>query len=284
MGTQRVCFRCCLSLVLIGAQALAMQPGAFAQETTAGIQGTAKDAQGGTVPGATVEVTSPALIGKKEVKTDSTGVYRFTNLPPGEYTLTITAPNFRTYKRTGIDLSAGRLPTIDVQLEIGITSQVVEVSAAAPIVDVTESKAAVTVTQDILEVMPKGRSFQSIIPDYRSDGLNANDQCLWFTLCGLRTNPRIGTSSSRRVDSPLDQDNTKKDHYRAIDPGFEIGGPIFKDKLWLFTSYIPSFTRLTRTVHFTGSDANGTPFGTRSFPESQDVHNALTRLDWSATS
>src|SRR6266480_304575 len=80
MGTERVCFRCCLSLVLIGAQALAMQPGAFAQETTAGIQGTVKDAQGGTVPGATVEVTSPALIGKKEVKTDSTGVYRFSLL------------------------------------------------------------------------------------------------------------------------------------------------------------------------------------------------------------
>ena len=386
MRTERVCFRCCLALVLICSLALTMLPAAFAQETTAGIQGTIKDAHGGTVPGATVEVTGPALIGKKEVKTDSTGVYRFTNLPPGEYTLTVTAPNFRTYKGTGIDLSAGRLPIIDVQLEIGTTSQVVEVTAAAPIVDVTESKAAATVTEDILNAIPKGRSFQSVIPFapgarqeplqsaarsvlsqggagrsggfqidgasdsentymvegmdttdiqnggvganvpmefiqevqikssgfeaeygggsgvvnviqktgsnawhgsiiayYRSDGLNANDQCLWFTLCGLRTNPRIGTSSSRRVDSPLDQDTTKKDHYRAIDPGFEIGGPIFKDKLWLFTSYIPSFTRLTRTVHFTGSDANGTPFGTRSFPESQDVHNALTRLDWSAT-
>src|SRR5258708_477908 len=74
MGRERVCFRCCLALVLICSLALAMQPGAIAQETTAGIQGTVKDAQGRTVPGATVEVTSPAVIGKKEVKTDSTGV------------------------------------------------------------------------------------------------------------------------------------------------------------------------------------------------------------------
>jgi len=124
----------------------------------------------------------------------------------------------------------------------------------------------------------------SMVTYYRSDGLNANDQCLWFTTCGLRTNPTIGSSSSLRVDSPLDRDITKSDHYRSVDPGFEIGGPLLKDRLWLFTSYIPSFTRVTRTVNFTGSDANGTPFGTRSFPETQDVHNALTRLDWSAAS
>src|SRR6266403_2119142 len=91
MGRERVCFSCCLALALIVSLALALQPGAFAQETTAGIQGTVKDAQGGTVPGATVEVTSSALIGKKEVKTYSTGVYRLTNLPPGDYPLSIPA-------------------------------------------------------------------------------------------------------------------------------------------------------------------------------------------------
>src|SRR5467141_4764117 len=67
---------------------------------------------------------------------------------------------------------------------------------------------------------------------------------------------RSGSSSSRRVDSPLDRDITKKDHYRAVDPGFEIGGPILKDRLWLFTSYILSFTRLTSTVTLLGSDSN----------------------------
>ncbi|HXN24071.1 MAG TPA: TonB-dependent receptor [Candidatus Dormibacteraeota bacterium] len=357
-----------------------------AQETTAGIQGTVKDAQGASVAGATVEVTGPALTGIKSITTDSSGAYRFTGLPPGVYTLTVSATNFRSYKNNRIELSAGRLPIIDVQLEIGTKAETVEVTSEAPIVDITQSKTETTVTQEMLDTMPKGRSFQSVIPFapgarqeplqsaarsvlsqggagrtggfqidgasdsentymvegmdttdiqnggvganvpmefvqevqikssgfeaeygggsgvvnviqkrgsnawhgsavtyYRSDALNANDQCLWFTLCGLRTNPTIGSSSARRFDSPLDQDITKKDHYRAVDPGFEIGGPIFTDKLFLFASYIPNFTRLTRTVNFSGSDANGTPFGTRSFPESQDVHNALTRLDWAAT-
>lgn len=361
-------------------------PSATAQETTAGIQGTVKDAQGASVPGATVQVTSPSLTGEKSMTTDSSGAYRFTGLPPGVYTLTVTSGNFRTYKNTGIELSAGRLPIIDIQLEIGTKAEIVEVISQAPIVDVTQSKTEVMVTQEMLDTMPKGRSFQSVIPFapgarqeplqssarsvlsqggagrtggfqidgasdsentymvegmdttdiqnggvgtnvpmefvqevqikssgfeaeygggsgvvnviqkrgsnawhgsfltyYRSDALNANDQCLSFTLCGLRTNPTVASSSARRVDSPLDQYVVKKDHYRGVDPGFEIGGPIVTDKLFLFASYIPSFTRLTRTVNFTGSDANGTPFGTRSFPESQDVHNGLARLDWAAT-
>lgn len=48
---------------------------AVAQETTGGIQGTVKDAQGGVIPGAAVEVTSPALIGKKSATTDAAGNY-----------------------------------------------------------------------------------------------------------------------------------------------------------------------------------------------------------------
>jgi len=370
-----------------------MQPGAFAQETTAGIQGTVKDAQGGTVPGATVEVTSPALIGKKEVKTDSTGVYRFTNLPPGEYTLTITAPNFRTYKRTGIDLSAGRLPTIDVQLEIGITSQVVEVSAAAPIVDVTESKAAVTVTRDILDVMPKGRSFQSVIPfapgarqeplqstarsvlsqggagrsggfqidgasdsentymvegmdttdiqnggvganvpmefiqevqiksssfeaEYggalggvinaipkrgsnvwhgefltylRTNALNANDPCAsgytsggagtfagFSTVCGLRLDPtKAGLSSSTRLDGTPEYYVPNKDKRRILEPGFQIAGPIFRDRLFLYTSYIPTIDTISRTTTFTGNNP-----GPRTLSSNFIQHNAYTKLDY----
>src|SRR6266436_9818215 len=69
----------------------------FAQETTAGIQGTVKDPSGAILNKATVEVTSPALIGTKKSDTDQ-GYYRFVNLPPGSYTLTVTAPGFRTYK------------------------------------------------------------------------------------------------------------------------------------------------------------------------------------------
>ena len=65
--------------------ALAGIPPALAQETTAGIQGTVKDSSGAVIPKASVEVTSPALIGVKKMDTDQ-GYFRFANLPKGGFT------------------------------------------------------------------------------------------------------------------------------------------------------------------------------------------------------
>src|SRR4051812_11939434 len=64
-----------------------LSPMAFAQETTAGLQGTVKDPTGALVTKARVEVTSPALVGVKKLETDAGGYFRFANLPPGVYTL-----------------------------------------------------------------------------------------------------------------------------------------------------------------------------------------------------
>ena len=56
-------------------------------------------------------------------------------MPPGNYTLTVTAPGFRTFKQVGIDLAVGRLPTLDVKLEVGAVAETVEVSGSATMVD-----------------------------------------------------------------------------------------------------------------------------------------------------
>src|SRR5260370_22479510 len=90
--------------LLVGGLACFLQPAAFAQETTASMQGVVKDQTGAVVPNATVVLSSPAMMGTKTVKTDQSGSYRFADLPPGEYTLTVTSPNFRTWKLTKIDL------------------------------------------------------------------------------------------------------------------------------------------------------------------------------------
>ena len=102
--------------------ALAMMP-AMAQETTAGIQGTVRDATGGVVAGATVEVSGATLIGTRKVETDDAGAYRIAALPPGTYTMTVTAKGFRTSRSGGLDLSVGRMPTLDVRLEAAIAAQ-----------------------------------------------------------------------------------------------------------------------------------------------------------------
>jgi Carboxypeptidase regulatory-like domain/TonB-dependent Receptor Plug Domain len=154
-------------------------PAVFAQETTGGLQGTVKDPSGAVVSGATVGVTSSALIGTKSATTDAGGYFRFANLPPGSYTITVTAPNFRSSKQENIMVGTGRLPSIDVTLQVGTASETVEVTGTAPIVDVTQSKVQTIVTEDVLVNVPKGRSFQSVIqfaPGARSEPLQGGYQ------------------------------------------------------------------------------------------------------------
>ena len=182
---------------------------AFAQETTAGLQGTIKDPSGAVIGGATVELTSPALLGARKIQTDSGGGFRFAALPSGTYTLTITAPGFRASKQTGIDLQAGRLPTLELTMQVGAVAETVEVTSTAPNVDVTQSKVAVTVEKAVLDNIPKGRSFQSVIPfapGARSEPMHTPSApgaqpcpCACHTACSrhLRTPSRLRSARPR---------------------------------------------------------------------------------------
>jgi len=125
--------------------------------------GVSRYSSGARIPGAQLELTSAALLAPKKADSDNAGYFYFSLLPPGSYTLTVTAPKFHTYKQTDIALTVGALPTIDVSLEVGTVSEIVEVTGRTPIVDVTTSKVAVAITQDDINGLPKGRSFQSVI-------------------------------------------------------------------------------------------------------------------------
>src|SRR4051812_22649796 len=70
---------------------------------TGTISGTVKDSSGATLPGVTVEASSPALIeGRRVVVTDDKGRYSIVNLRPGTYAVTFTMDGFSTVKRAGI--------------------------------------------------------------------------------------------------------------------------------------------------------------------------------------
>ncbi|MGH9514630.1 MAG: carboxypeptidase regulatory-like domain-containing protein [Terriglobales bacterium] len=150
----------------------------FAQETTAGLQGTVKDTSGAVVGGAQVVVTGNTLVGEKSTKTDGNGYYRFANLPPGAYAVTVTAEGFATWKNGGLILEVGHLPSVDVALQVGKTSTVVEVSGESTAIDVTTNHTMTNVTEDVINDVPHGRSFQSVIqfaPSARNEPLMGNN-------------------------------------------------------------------------------------------------------------
>src|SRR5262245_26373933 len=103
-------------------------PRVVAAQTTAGITGVARDASGAVLPGVTVEASSPALIEKvRTAITDGQGQYTITDLRPGTYTVTFTLTGFSTYKREGVDLSAGFTAAVNAELRVGALQETVTV-------------------------------------------------------------------------------------------------------------------------------------------------------------
>jgi len=170
---------------------------AFAQETTGGLQGTVKDPSGAVVSKALVELKGAALVGSKTLETDGSGSYHFTNLPPGSYTLMVSAPGFTKLKRDGIGVAVGHLPTVDLELQVGTTGTVVEVTGEAPLIDTTTSRTVTNITPDVVAEVPHGISFQSVIqfaPSARNEPLAGNNT-LAGTGAGAMSRPGTGGGS-----------------------------------------------------------------------------------------
>jgi len=156
-----------------------LAPCILAQETTGGLQGTVKDPSGAVVPGASVTVTTPTLVGSKVSLTDASGYYRFSNLPPGSYTIVVKATGFDTLKRENVVLEVGHLPTVNLSMSVGTVNTVVEVKTEGPMIDTTTNTTLTNIPEDVLQDVPHGTSFQSVIqfaPSARNEPLEGGSQ------------------------------------------------------------------------------------------------------------
>src|ERR1700683_5858515 len=105
---------------------------------TASISGTVTDPSGAVVAGATVTATNVETGVVTTLTTNSQGFYSFQSLPLGTYTINVQQNGFKGYAQTGVVLDVNSALVIDVQLQVGTTTEKVEVSADALHVD-TES-------------------------------------------------------------------------------------------------------------------------------------------------
>ena len=104
-------------------------------QSTAQISGTVRDQSGALLPGVELTVTQTDTGLVRSLVTNETGSYSVPNLPVGPYRLEAALPGFRTYVQTGIVLTVGANPVINVTLEVGAVSETVEVQANAALVE-----------------------------------------------------------------------------------------------------------------------------------------------------
>jgi len=165
---------------------------AFAQ---ASLSGLVKDSSGGVLPGVTVEASSPVLIEKTRTGvTDSAGLYRITDLPPGTYKLTFTLPGFSTVSREGVEVAGAGVTTINADLRVGALTETITVTGESPVVDTqTSTRRQMVLSREVLQAVPASRGYGNLlatVPGIQATGLDVSSgvSTNFFTARGGRGN------------------------------------------------------------------------------------------------
>src|SRR5579872_6315154 len=134
-----------------------------AQVTGATVSGTITDPSGAVVSGATVTITNTATAAAREVTTDSACLYSIPNLNPGTYDLRVTATGFSTHVQSGLALAVGQQQQLNIALKVGQTSTEVQVTGAAPQIELTSSAVTGQVESETVRELPlNGRDWTSL--------------------------------------------------------------------------------------------------------------------------
>lgn len=345
---------------------LAVSSQSFGQSQTAGeIIGTVTDAARAIVPGAQVFTLGPQ--GGRTTVADEDGNYRLQFLPPGLYTVTVSAPGLQAVTMEGVNVRLATRSRADVELQpLAEVVETIVVNAQAPTVDTTQTSVNTNLTSDILGKVPTGRSIGAVLDlapgvvdgggtgagnpsisgasglenSYIVDGVNITNTgygsigsySITYGSLGSGVNfdfidtvqvksagfgaeygqalggvvnviTKRGTNELKgsvfsyykapsleadRRPVFLENGNTNLTRVESFDLGFEVGGPVVKDKLFFFAAANPQRTAIGRKI----ADADPDGDGEINFPlvdlgEQVTVRNRETyagKLTWNMAS
>jgi len=133
----------------------------LAQSTNQGaIVGTVTDSTGGVLPAAQITVRNVATGLVRETIANDNGTYRVEFLVPGNYTVTVQMPGFKTTELTDLHLAVGQILRVDARLEIGEMNESIEVTGAAPVVNTETTAIGEVIDNTKIQNLPlNGREF-----------------------------------------------------------------------------------------------------------------------------
>jgi hypothetical protein len=122
--------------------------------TTGAIDGIVRDTSEATLPGVTVTITSPAMMGARESLTNEAGTFRFVSITPGVYEVTFALQGFATVRRTEVRVGAGFTATLNVVMQVAALEESVIVSGASPMVDTQATSVQTTFDAARIALLP----------------------------------------------------------------------------------------------------------------------------------
>jgi hypothetical protein len=199
--------------VMLAAAVLLVAPlAASAQNITGQITGRVTDASGGALPGVTVTVLNENTGFTQTRPTDDRGVYLFTSLPIGRYTVSTELQGFRKAQRTGLELTADGRMSADFSLAVGGLSEQVEVTAViGETVNRTSGEVARTIdSQQIKDLAFNGRNYlelASLIPGAVATDFDPLALATSLSVTGQSINGNRGNTNNLTVDGGSNLDS-----------------------------------------------------------------------------
>lgn len=137
---------------------------AAAQTSTGTIVGRVTDPSGSLVPGASVRIINNGTRVARTVTSEIDGAYTALFLPPGSYSVEVTAQGFKKFEQAGIELNVQQQARVDVTLQVGAITESVSVRGDAAVVEATSSSVGKVVdNKRILELPLNSRNVYSLV-------------------------------------------------------------------------------------------------------------------------
>lgn len=137
----------------------------YGQAVSGSLLGAITDASGAIIPSAHVTILEVNTGVSRSTATSSSGNYVFPDLPPGTYTVTVTAQGFKKVTRERVDVVVNTSVRVDLSLPLGDVNEIVTVAAAAPPLQTDRADTGRKIETVQVETMPLGtnRNFQNLI-------------------------------------------------------------------------------------------------------------------------
>ena len=136
----------------------------YGQSFYGSIVGTVTDASGAGVPESGVTMINMGTAERRVTQTDSSGAYQFVTVPPGRYRIEVEKSGFRRFIREPITVEVQNALRIDVGMQLGDLSQVVEVQAQTPLLQTENATLGQVVdARKVLEAPLNGRNVFNLV-------------------------------------------------------------------------------------------------------------------------
>ncbi len=225
-----------------------------AQMVGATVSGTVMDATGSVVPNVTIVAKNLATGVIVNAVTNAVGVFNAPNMPPATYEISVSAPGFETQVRKNVTLTVGQDLVLNMTLQVGNTSQQIEVSAEAPTVDLANATVGGLVNETTVEALPlNGRSWSDLAiltPGVHTVGNQPNISSTDRTKRGMGL--ELSIAGGRPQQNNYLMDGVNINNYTNAGPGSLLGGNLGTDAVGEFsvltTNYSAEYGRTSGGV------------------------------------